>query len=188
MLRFTLLLIVLAGIGCIPSNEDCLTDFNSHLSADHSQLLTELTQKFGSYIKELDEKNFADNYRSFLTQMAVSDELYSKVPKDLDLKKRVLQLDTMIFKYEHFENDRGEQRKFIQTHINSDYILALVAVQDCNNLIADYVNTIQETGGVSPALIAAGVSYSYRDEDFNNPVLQRILAVELYLPYLTYEQ
>ena len=187
MLRSISLLFLLSAFSCRPTRDDCLITFENELSKEQSELITELTNSFGTYIENFENNNFANNYRSFLTQIVESEELYFNLPKDNDLGKRVLQIDTMIFKYDYYENDDGEQRKFIQTFVNSDYILALKAVENCSNLIADYVVTIEETGGISPALLASGASQSFSNRDFHDPILQRILAVELYLPFLTFE-
>ena len=187
MLRSVSLLFLLFAISCHPTGEDCLTTFENELSKEQSELIAELTNSFGAYIENFDNDNFANNYRSFLTQLVESEEVYFNVPKDNDLGKRVLEIDSMIFKYDYYQNDDGEQRKFIHTYVNSDYILALKAVEDCSSLVAEYVVTIEETGGISPTLLASAVSQSFSNQDFYDPILQRILAVELYLPLLTFK-
>jgi hypothetical protein len=91
----------------------------------------------------------------------------------------------MIFKYKFYQSENGLTKEYISNDINSDFIKALSDLTECNHLIAEYVDTIAETGGIGPVMMANGAVFNFSDKDFNNPVVKRILVVEILLPYMS---
>ncbi|WP_148230108.1 hypothetical protein [Marivirga tractuosa] len=161
---------------------------NNELDSKYAEPLDELTLEFERIVMKSDGSSFPDKCRNFLKPLASGkdQEFYSKIVKREELVNAVAGLDTMIFKYEFHTTDSLSTRKHISNKWNSNFIKALSTLKECDELISGYVETIVETGGLGPVLVANGAIMNYSDEDFNNPIVKRILAVEVLLPYLTY--
>ncbi len=184
MLRYLILLLFIYSCG--PSNSDCLETLNQNLDGEYSQLLTELTDEFENIIENSEGSNFSEKCINFLQPLASDDtEFYADLLKNSKLAERLFRLDTMIFKYEFIESDSGLTKKYIGTSWNSEYINALTTVKECDDMVGEYVYMITETGGIGPSLIANSVVVGYSNFDLNNPVVKRILAVEILLPHLS---
>lgn len=173
---------------CSSSNQDCLEQLNNELDSNYSDPLDELTYEFERIVMNSEGSSFPDKCRNFLKPLASGkdQEFYSKIVKREELVKAVAGLDTMIFKYEYHPTDNLSTRKYISNKWDSNFIKALSTLTECDDLISGYVTTIQETGGIGPVLVANGAIINFSDEEFNNPIVKRILAVEILLPYLTY--
>ncbi len=186
MIRYFLLIIIMSA--CSPTNEDCLEKLNSELGSKYSEPLDELTHEFERIVMKSDGSSFPDKCRNFLKPLASGkdQEFFSKIVKREELVNAVSGLDTMIFKYEYYKTDSLSTKKYISNKWNGNFIKALSTLTECDELISGYVETIVETGGIGPVLVANGAIVNYSDEEFNNPIVKRILAVEVLLPYLTY--
>jgi|GEM_PF-2231353 len=186
MLRYLHLILTL--FACSPDNSECLEQFNLKLDNNHAQSLTQLTNEFENLIKNSKGIGFADKCRNFLTPLAYGkdEEFFNQVDYKNALVEKWVELDTMIFEYSFIESENGLKKKCLSTQWDSNYIKALTSVKGCNHLIAEYVTTIEETGGIGPVLISEGAITNFSDEDFNNPIIRRILAVETLLPFLSY--
>jgi len=175
-------------IACSPSNRECLEQLNNELGTEYAEPLNQLVDEFERLAMNSKGSGFADKCRNFLKPITSGNdkEFYSKIVKRDELVNVVTGLDTMIFKYEYYQKDSLTTRKYISNRLDSNFIKALSTLTECNDLISEYVVTIEETGGIGPVLVAEGAIFNYSDEDFNNPIVKRILAVEILLPYLTY--
>ncbi|MFY0628641.1 MAG: hypothetical protein JXR07_20250 [Reichenbachiella sp.] len=173
---------------CSPSSEDCLEQLNNELGRVYAEPLNELVNEFERLTIDSNGSGFANKCRNFLKPLASGNdqEFYSKIVKRDELVNAVVGLDPMIFKYEYHQTDSITTRKYILNKWDSNFIKSLSTLTECDDLISEYVTTIQETGGIGPVLVAEGAIFNYSDEDFNNPIVKRILAVEILLPYLTY--
>jgi hypothetical protein len=186
MYRYFSIIILLSA--CSTSSKECVEQLNKELGNEYAAPLAELTGDFERMVMNTDGSGFADKCRNFLKPLASGNdkEFYSKIAKSEELVNAVVGLDTMIFKYEYYQSDSRLTRKYISTYWNSRYIQALSTLKECDDLITKYVTTIEETGGIGPVLVAEGAIFNYSDEDFNNPIVKRILAVEILLPYLNH--
>tara|TARA_R110002072_G_scaffold3334_1_gene24539 strand:+ start:111983 stop:112495 length:513 start_codon:yes stop_codon:yes gene_type:complete len=164
-----------------------LEEFNKELDEDYAILLTELTNQFESLVKNMDGNNYAEQSRNFLKPIASGNEkqFYAQIPKDEDFERRMVKLDTMIFKYNNYHSEDDLTYRCRANKPQSDFIHALETVKDCNNLILEYTTTIQEFGEIGPVLTAEGAITNFSDKDLNDPIIKRILAVEILLPYLS---
>lgn len=187
MIRYFPLLILMFACSPTPSNEDCLEQLNNDLGTEYAEPLNELVNEFERLAMHSNGSGFADKCRNFLEPLSSGNEkeFYSQILKKEELLTAVFGLDTMIFKYQYFESNGVLTRKYIQHKWDSNFIAALSNSIKCNERIQGYVTTIVETGGIGPSLIARGALFNYSDEDFNDPIVKRILAVEILLPYLT---
>ncbi len=181
-LTLSLLILALSS-----SNHNCLEEFNKELDEDYAILLTELTNQFESLVKNMDGNNYAEQSRNFLKPIASGNEkqFYAQIPKDEDFERRMVKLDTMIFKYNNYHSEDDLTYRCRANKPQSDFIHALETVKDCNNLILEYTTTIQEFGEIGPVLTAEGAITNFSDKDLNDPIIKRILAVEILLPYLS---
>ena len=158
---------------------------NQNLGTEYSQLLTELTNEFESMVMKSEGSNFPEKCQNFLKPLADGNEtdFYSNIPFNTELTYRLVKLDTMIFKYQ-IPEDKNEIAKYLGTKWDSKYIKALSTIRECD-MVTDYINLIKETGGIGPVILAERVVTNYSKYDLNNPIVRRILAVEILLPHLT---
>lgn len=172
---------------CSPSSKDCLEQLNNELGTEYAEPLNELANEFERLAMNSNGSDFADKCRNFLKPLASGNdqEFYSRIVKRDELVNTVAGLDTLIFKYEYYQTDSVTTRKYISNKWDSNFIKSLSTLTECDDLISEYVTTIEETGGIGPVLVAEGAIFNYSDEDFNNPIVKRVLAVEILLPYLT---
>ena len=182
------LISILLIVSCsFPPKQNCLEELNKGIDQDYALLLTELTNQFESLVKNMEGNNYAEQSRNFLKSIASGNEkeFYSQIPKDNDLSKRMLKLDTMIFQYNYYKSEDDSPKRYGSNKPESAFIQALENLEDCNDLILEYIKTIQESGEIGPVLTAEGAIANFSDEDLNDPIIKRILAVEILLPYLS---
>ena len=182
------LITILLALACSSStNQNCLKELNKGLDQDYALLLTELTNQFESLVKNMEGNNYAEQSRNFLKPIASGNEneFYSQFRMDNDLSKRMVKLDTMIFYYNCYKSEDDLPKRYRSNKPESDFIQALETLEGCNDLILEYIKTIQESGEIGPVLTAEGAIANFSNEDLNNPIIKRILAVEVLLPFLS---
>ncbi|WP_268036244.1 hypothetical protein [Algoriphagus sp. PAP.12] len=184
---FKYLSILLIFFSCSTKQEDCLEKFNNEIGEEYAIALEELTLEFDRNIMKSDGSNFAEKCRNFLTPLSEgNDQLFvERIEKRKDLMKKLTSLDTMIFNYGHIQNDSLLLVRHITIKRKSEYIKALSNLNGCSDLITEYISIIESGLDIGPVLAASGAVNSFKDEDFENLINKRILAVEILLPYLS---
>jgi len=161
-------------IGCSQKHYPYLSTFNDGLQQEHALLISKLTDEFERSVKKQEGVGFAEKYRAFLEPLVQGNDgvFYAELPKNEKLGRKIIDsgLDTMVFEYRYYTNDTGVRRRSVQTYTASEYILALSQVEEYNNLITDYLETVEETGGgVSPVF----QNYRYLKKQVKRSVKQK---------------
>jgi len=54
-----------------------------------------------------------------------------------------------------------------------------------NSTLYSYLEVKNQAGDISPRLIARGLLYHTKDEEYNDKLVRKIILMELYLPYIS---
>lgn len=183
----TVFSLIFLNIGCSHSEEhDCLTHFEQKFGGQNSALLTEVNDQFKNVIKGYDGGSLADKYRTFLQDIASGFDKnlnYSSVDMQLVNQLSKANFDTLFYEYSYRIGSNGDSIKMVGTDHNAHYLNSLRQIS-CNEFVYQYVDAFQVAGDTSPVVLAGGVIRTFSDREFNDPLLQRFLAVEFYLYFL----
>lgn len=75
---------------------------------------------------------------------------------------------------------------YTKFNINGDYLYALAKAYSQDTFILEYIDMKLNVGDISHSLVSGGFLSNYNNVELELPIVQRLIAVEIYYPMLSY--
>ena len=158
------------------------TPLNWTLATEENMTIVQQAESTGLrkeiWIADNEEYDYAQEYD---LEEDTSNDSYIQME---DIKEEIIPIV-----YTNLDSAELEKRKKRSTeirhfHTYGKYLQGLKELNSTDSSILGYINVKEMAGNISPALIAEGLLESTTKEGFSDPIIKRIVVVELYLKLL----
>ncbi|WP_375579359.1 hypothetical protein ABWH96_20530 [Marivirga tractuosa] len=172
-------LFLLSMLGCSSSDENRLNNsFENCISTDTKETFSLLEKNFEELLirEGLETEQNQPDYGRFVFEIAtlcdIDPPIFFQYKADSDLLNLIREnkFDQLI--HRHTDNSENFFSCFKRLNIPK------------NSTLNSYLEVKNQVGDISPRLIARGLLYHTKDEEYNDKLVRKIILKELYLPYI----